>query len=135
MASFLNIWKFKLRYYTVLDINSQPNSCSKTTSNIPLLEEIDVTCSRAHPVGRKASKLWKMSPTVRWRVVNRITRITRNPINRNILRSLNINWKSALNFFLPLETICDLIGELESLYSTSHDHRTWHGFEVMNTNL
>jgi hypothetical protein len=64
------------------------------------------TCRIAKPVGRKASRLWKMSPTVRWRVVNRITRVITDPIKRNSLRSLNMSWKSALNFFLPMETIC-----------------------------
>lgn len=64
------------------------------------------TCRIAKPVGRKASRLWKMSPTVRWRVVKRITRVITDPIKRNSLRSLNKSWKSALNFFLPMETIC-----------------------------
>lgn len=64
------------------------------------------TWSNAHPVGMKASRLANMSPTVRLRTVNRIPRVTTEPMNRKSLRSLNINWKSALNFFLPMDTIC-----------------------------
>lgn len=54
----------------------------------------------------KASKLAKMSPTVRLRNAKSMPRVTMNPINRNNLRSLNMSWKSALNFFLPIDTIC-----------------------------
>lgn len=64
------------------------------------------TWRRAHPVGRKANKLEKMSPTVRLRNTNIITSVTINPMNRISFRSLNISWKSALNFFLPIDTIC-----------------------------
>lgn len=56
----------------------------------------------------KANRLAKMSPTVRLRNVNRMTRVTTDPINRKSFRSLNISWKSALNFFLPMDTICML---------------------------
>jgi len=61
---------------------------------------------RAHPVGMKASRLAKMSPTVRSRTVKSTTTVTMDPIKRSNFRRRNINWKSALNFFLPMETIC-----------------------------
>lgn len=63
------------------------------------------TCRRAHPVGKKASRLAKMSPTVRLRKVNIRTRVTTDPINRNNFKSLNTSWKSALNFFPPMDII------------------------------
>ena len=47
-----------------------------------------------------------MSPTVRLSSVNIKHRATMAPINRNNLRRRNINWKSALNFLLPEDTIC-----------------------------
>lgn len=63
------------------------------------------TCRRAQPVGKKASRLAKMSPTVRLRKVNIRTRVTMDPINRNNFKSLNTSWKSALNFFPPMDII------------------------------
>lgn len=66
------------------------------------------TCRIAHPVGMKANMLAKMSPTVRLRKAKKITRVTMIPINKKNLRSLNNSWKSALNFFLPMDTICNL---------------------------
>lgn len=64
------------------------------------------TCIIAHAVGKKAKRLAKMSPTVRLSRVNIKHRATMAPINRNNFRRRNINWKSALNFFLPMDTIC-----------------------------
>jgi hypothetical protein len=58
----------------------------------------------AHPVGAKARKLANMSPTVRWRRVKSMARVPTDPMNKNNLRRRNISWKSALNFFLPIET-------------------------------
>lgn len=58
----------------------------------------------AHPVGAKARKLANMSPTVRCRRVKRMARVPTDPMNKNSLRSRNISWKSALNFFLPIDT-------------------------------
>nr|GMC62999.1 hypothetical protein Iba_chr02cCG9170 [Ipomoea batatas] len=63
----------------------------------------------AHPVGRKASKLAKISPTVRLKNANKMTRVTMNPMKRNNFRSLNISWKSALNFFLPIVLTFNMI--------------------------
>lgn len=70
------------------------------------------TCKIAHPVGMNASKLAKMSPMVSPRNWKRITSVTMNPINRNNFRSRNISWKSALNFFRPIDTICKYIKSL-----------------------
>jgi hypothetical protein len=47
-----------------------------------------------------------MSPVVRLSRVNIKVMETMAPINRNNLRRRNINWKSALNCFLPMDTIC-----------------------------
>lgn len=62
--------------------------------------------SSAQPVGKKASKLTKMSPTVRLRKIKSTAMVTTNPMKRNNFRSLNISWKSALNLFLPMDTTC-----------------------------
>lgn len=64
------------------------------------------TCRRAHPVGKKPSKLAKISPVVSSRNFKQMISPTMKAMNRNSFRSLNINWKSALNCFLPMETIC-----------------------------
>lgn len=62
----------------------------------------------AHPVGKKASRLANMSPTVRSRRVNINTKPAMKPINKNDFKRRNISWKSALNFFLPIDTICKI---------------------------
>lgn len=64
------------------------------------------TCRRAHPVGKKPSKLAKISPIVSSRNFMQMISPTTNAMNRNSFKSLNISWKSALNFFLPMDTIC-----------------------------
>lgn len=64
------------------------------------------TCINAQPVGIKARRLTKMSPIVRLSRVNIKTSMTIIPINRKNLRRRNISWKSALNVFLPKDTIC-----------------------------
>ena len=55
-------------------------------------------------MGMKARMLAKMSETVRLRRVKRIPRIPTDPRNTISLRILNMSWKSALNFFLPMDT-------------------------------
>jgi len=64
------------------------------------------TNKKAHPVGKKANKQTKMSPAVRCRNTKKTTRVLMKPMNNKSFRSLNISWKSALNFFLPMDTIC-----------------------------
>jgi hypothetical protein len=77
-----------------------------------------ITDNRAHPVGAKARKAAKMSPTVRLRRENRMPRVPTKPMNSSSLRSLNMSWKSALNFFLPIDTT---FSTSTTATMTSHD--------------
>lgn len=72
---------------------------------------------RAHPVGKKANKQTKMSPAVRCRNTKK-TRVPMKPMNNKSFRSLNISWKSAPNFFLPMDTIFRM---MTTATMTSHD--------------
>jgi hypothetical protein len=49
------------------------------------------TCISAHPVGKNARRLAKMSPNVKLSRVNIKTRMTTVPINRDNLRRRNIS--------------------------------------------
>ena len=55
----------------------------------------------------KARRLAKMSPTVRWRRRKRVAKAPMVPMKRNNFSNRNMSWKSALNFFLPMETTCN----------------------------
>lgn len=94
----------------------------------------------AHAVGKKAKRLTKISPIVRLSRVNIKPMATMAPININNLRRRNINWKSALNCFLPKDTICSFrCNQNQLVKSYLHkQNRCFHSeiiFLSLNTNL
>lgn len=75
-----------------------------------------VTCPKAHPVGMKARILTNISPIVRLRRAKRIPTVPTKPMKSSNLRSRNMSWKSALNFFLPSDTTCVYKSSIQNVF-------------------